>query len=237
MWKCPRCETINESDICVICGEARPIHRQEIELKQEEKPKAKSEPPKVAAVKPAKKSHVALKIVLILCAVAILTVSALLAGLEYMRAQARNSLDVMNYDRAIRYASKIAFYRDAGSILEEAKYKKAKDLIYNGEYEAAVELLGTIFDYKDAATLQKYAMAEDKYSKNQFIDAYYEFCGISDYEGVPEILETLKAVIYNEGVYLYNCRDYSEARRYFEVLQYENYEDTNYYLRMIDRKG
>lgn len=24
MWKCPRCETINEGDFCAVCGEARP---------------------------------------------------------------------------------------------------------------------------------------------------------------------------------------------------------------------
>lgn len=26
MWKCPKCETLNETDICVICGEQKPIY-------------------------------------------------------------------------------------------------------------------------------------------------------------------------------------------------------------------
>ena len=32
IWKCPNCETINNSDLCVVCGEAKPVLKKEISV-------------------------------------------------------------------------------------------------------------------------------------------------------------------------------------------------------------
>ena len=37
MWKCPACETLNNEDVCVICGEPRPTAEEMAQMEREEK--------------------------------------------------------------------------------------------------------------------------------------------------------------------------------------------------------
>lgn len=231
MWKCPKCETINDSEICVICGEPKPLPVPEPTYKVVPVPKRPPEPPR-PAVAPVKKRRSGLKVVLVLCAVAVLAVSATVLSLEYMRMKALNALNFTKYDKAISYASKISFYRDAKDIWDRAVYEKAKDLIYDGEYDEAIEELLKIPDHEDSETLQIYAKAEKEYERENFIAAYYDFLEISDYGDVPEILEELKEEMYYEGVNLYDNGYYGDASEYFEILAEEDYKDSDYYLYM-----
>ena len=40
MWKCPTCETLNNEDVCVICGEPKPTAEEIAQMEREEKKRA-----------------------------------------------------------------------------------------------------------------------------------------------------------------------------------------------------
>ncbi len=97
MWKCPKCETVNNNDFCIICGEKRPESQPAQQIPQPDfVAPAKAKPAK--QMTPQKNNGLAITIV-----VCVTLIVALLLGLgAYILIQNRTDAEVEDKDRGTK---------------------------------------------------------------------------------------------------------------------------------------
>lgn len=232
MWKCPNCETINNSEFCIICGEPKPEYNNEPDIKKLDIETEKS----IKEDYPVKKKQNP-TIIAVICISLISIVLMVFLILEGMRATALNAINSSDNLKAIDIASKIEFYRDCDEILLEAAYNRAQYLIDSAEYSAAAEIISERLsdEYKDVKTLKQYVIAMEDYEADRLLEALNDFDKIVvDFKDVSELVTKLKSEIYDKGIELYRSSDYVEAKEYFDALKSEKYKDTEKYLILID---
>ena len=91
MWKCPNCETVNDADVCVVCGEAKPIFSSNNQnanyVKEAPVPPARPYVPTEPKVPEKKKSNAwvyyVIAIVAVLCILAVAAVFIFMRSVDY----------------------------------------------------------------------------------------------------------------------------------------------------------
>ncbi len=263
MWKCPKCETINNGEVCIVCGEAKTepqnytevIHSEVYEgLNKAKKstypvaspescnsdtPTVKPYNVAVAPVPPTEptptKSRKALWITITVILCLAIIIPALYIGILYNNAcKALNNGD---YDSARRDFSKISFVGDIGDMLDECDYKEALALLENNEVEAARKLFKKTPNYKNAEEMLlecDYAYAVNQMNEGNAISAYNVFNDLGGYRDSARQAETAKEQIYYQGVDKYRLGDCISSKECFEISRDIGNEDD--YLLLIEAK-
>lgn len=186
--------------------------------------------------------------ILILCLCYIVAAYKARKQNDNMYANAKELLDIENYEDAIPILEDLGEYKDAKEILEDTREKAEIEQTYNlgneyieGEqYLKAIEQFENVIDYKDSANKVKEAsyylaldymnMGENDKAKEYFIkaDGYEEseFC-LSKLEILNA--EKAKKNIYEQAVQKYNDGAYDDAIELFELI--EDYKDSKEYIK------
>lgn len=248
MWRCLNCETINDGEVCVICGEPKPsdeqlaaLQREEEAQKAEELRKTQSidetpQPPAAgyASVPPAAPPMtgyapapagappyappVPKKRTGLIVFIVIL-VMLIIGGAGF------GVYYILNNDSGI----------GVGVDPDQTMYDEAVSLLYSGDEEGAKAKFEELGSYSDSEEMVKecdYRIAQDKAATGSYIEAYDMFDDLSDYKDSQTKMNELKKDIYSEGIEYYHGNSYDEAERHFEyVMGYDRADD---YLLLID---
>ena len=232
MWKCPNCETLNEGDICDVCGLDRAsaeamaraeAAREEAAKRAEAHKKALAEAEEQrrrdsVPTGPAMPTHRgpvpdthgsaarrrAAVIVLVIAA----AVASVFGVLQIIYSLAELDMENGEYDSAIDKFSNISIYRDAAEMVTECRYRRASDALENGDYDEAESEFSEIEPYRDSSDL----ILECRYRS---VDELIED---GEYDNARDILSELEdnnKYASDAGSKLMEC-DYAEAVDYLE---------------------
>lgn len=155
MWKCKKCETLNDGNYCIVCGSDKPAEpdRQESgEQKYNNTVKHKS---KSALLK-------------ILISMGVLIVFAVISiiGVYFY---SKNLMEQKKYSQAKNLMSYISVFVNDNDIYE-CDYQIAMELYNENEISSAIEILKKIPDYKDSSALVNKCLYTNVI--NEYIGAY-----------------------------------------------------------------
>ena len=232
MWKCRNCETVNNGEICVICGAKKPeaLYRQEEERQKMLSPEYGVRRARVADMpKKGKEKNTVLR-VLIICIAFVLTVFSLILAEELVYHKAQYAASSGNYDEAIRCYSLIKFRSNVPAKLVEAEYKQAELCIEYGDYDKAHELIEKTGDYKESARLREYLNIRRAYSEQRFHEALMCCEGLDGFKDVSAIRDQIVCDYYEACVELYHRAEYKDAMEGFLDIKEYDHKDTYKYL-------
>ena len=140
--------------------------------------------------------------------------------LRYMMAE--SYLENKDYDNAIEYFLVLSNYKDSAEKIDEARYLMAKSYLDSKDYDNAIKQFLALSNYKDSAdlisstikaVLQKAVLQPEK---------------INVLSTVPDdIYKTDVSNCYDYALILFNSKDYSLAKHYFDLCK--GYKDANKY--------
>lgn len=211
MWKCENCETLNEDKFCVVCGAEKPEEKRQEFPKRCEKVYQNFEE-KNENEKGKKTVFVVLAIIIGIILVACVATECAYAGAQSM-------IDKGNYGEARHVLNWIFFYKDSPELLIECDCMEARFEMSVGETEKAKAILSGISDRKDVEELLlecDYQKALNQKSQGELIEAFDLFATLGGYSDSENQWRELKALIYEQGVYLYQIGGYVVARQYLE---------------------
>lgn len=184
MWKCPNCETINDSEFCIICGEAKPTFDSEAVITNSDSIKD------TYSAEASVRHRNTAKIIAALCiSVTVIALAAFII-LQVLYTNALNALNSSEYDKAIEFATKIEFYRDADWVLSEANYRQAQNYIDDNEYEQALNKLNLLSSYKNSDELIlkcKYEQANLLIDSAEYDEAIGLLSEINNYQDARDL--------------------------------------------------
>ena len=233
MWKCRNCETVNNGEVCVICGAKKP----ETDYRPEQEPVRGKESPPVRHYEVKKpesdrsrggKKRI-LKVLLV-CIAFVLVVFSLILAEEIVYHKAQSAANSGDYEEAIRCYSLIKFRSNVPARLKEAEYKQAEIEIDSGNYDKALEMLDKAGDYKDSAKLRLYLNVRKGYDGGDFHDALVNCENISGFRDTDVLKDQIIDDYYNACVRMYHNSEYSDALDGFFDLEKYKYKDTNKYM-------
>lgn len=239
MWECPKCETLNDGEICIVCSEPKP----KIEYKEpvrEPKWAERAEPTGSDApvYNPEKPKRGGAIIFLVILMVIIAMVVTVVMTMENKYANANDALEDENYSLAKKIYNEISFYRDSAELLSECDYQEALDLMESDQVLSARNIFLQLGDYKDSADLIKecdYITAKECQESGEVIEAYDKFAALGGYKDSQEQLEETLLMIYNQGVDNYRNKNYAYAEECF--LKTNGVEDSDKYLTLINARN
>ena len=239
IWKCPRCETLNQEEYCVVCGEKRmreipdsstkydnkeeisvfemidkkpPVAKKSMIEKTYDEIEASSE--KEDPVSSRKYGVIAIIIALIMVIMMIVLIASI--GLNYSKAAyAANN---QNYSEALQYLDGITIGK-ANELKRECRYQYALQLLNNGSAQTAKNIFLELGDYKESEKMSlqcDYNSAEWYFEQGDFFKAYEIFEQISDFSDSKEKMMEVSASIYTRGIELYRSGNLDEAKKCFE---------------------
>lgn len=240
MWTCQNCETLNDGEFCIICGEAKSKSEELLKKVREEDVSSTDDlseeisvkiPPTAVLGNDSKKTKTIIGVLL-----GIVAVIAIAFGI--IHTMYSNSCELISngeYMAARNTLSKITYYKDANELLIECDYREAKELLENNEAQAAKTMFENISYYKDSSELIKecdYKSALWQMSNGELMEAYDKFSELADYSDSASQLSATKQLIYQKGIELYQADSYSDAETYFKKSQDCGRESD--YLRLIE---
>lgn len=231
IWKCPKCETLNQENYCVVCGEKK------IKKISDDKPTASEPPKKEIHYEPERekrhpdggdaskeksstsithKNKIPIVVTLIIVILMMIVIPIAAINLNYYKAtqEAKNQ----NYSEALQYLR--GFTTTEGkSLKQECKYQLAVQMLNNGDAQQAKKIFDELGEYKNSAEMVlqcDYDSATWYLSQAKLIEAYEIFERISNFSDSRQKLSEVKAKIYEKGIELYHSEDINEAKTYFE---------------------
>lgn len=249
MWRCLNCETINDGEVCVICGEPKPSDEQLAALQREEEAKKAEELRKTQSIDETPQPPVTGYAPVPPTAPPMTGYTPAPAGAPPYAPpvpKKRTGLIVFIVILVMLIIGGAGFgvyyilNNDSGVFSEavdndKAKYDEAVSLLYAGDEEGAKAKFEELGSYSDSEEMVKecdYRIAQDKAATGSYIEAYDMFDDLGDYKDSQTKMNELKKDIYSEGIEYYYGNSYDEAERHFEyVMGYDRADD---YLLLID---
>ncbi len=223
MWKCQNCETLNDGEFCIICGESKATSEaisesvKSMEINEVETDNY-IDHDNTYLEKNSLKRQIAIDI---LIAIAVM-IGIVFFCISNIYATAYNQLNNGDYASARAGFENITFYKDANDLLVECDYQEAISLLENGEAQSAKQIFTNISYYKDSSDMKKqcdYTTASWEMYNGDLLSAFDIFTELDDYGDSETQLEATKQLIYDKGVELYKADNYSEAKEYFDKSQ------------------
>lgn len=252
MWKCLNCETMNDGEVCVICGEAKPTPEQLEAIKREEEAQRMEELKKdqllgstsqlnsqsyvPVAPMPAPAPTPAPSAVYTPVADGVapyapprkkrtgLIVTIIILSLVI--------LGIVGFG-AYYFLSNNAEEESVSS--EQVMYDEAVSLLDEGKFEEAKEKFEDLGSYSDSENMVKecdYKFAENKADNRKYLEAYELYESLDDYKESETKKNNLKKDVYSEGIEHYQLKKYDEAMERFQKI--DGYKRSGDYLLLID---
>ena len=249
MWKCLNCETMNDGEVCVICGEAKPTPEQLEAIRREEEAQRAEEfknqaqqmnsqmPTPVAPVHTPAPAPVPAPAVTHTPAVegaapyapprkkrtglivTIIILSLVIVGIVGIGAYYLLSDNAEEET----ISSEQVMYDEAVSLLDEGKFEEAKKKF---------EDLGSFSDSENMVKECDYKFAETKADDRKYLEAYELYESLGDYKESETKKNNLQKDVYSEGIEYYQLKKYDEAMERFDKIG--GYKRTDDYLLLID---
>ena len=226
IWKCPKCETLNRGEFCIVCSEKKIIN---IPIDNNAPSVSESgvnfnterEKPHIASKDIHKKDsiapkHTGKKIAIGILAVVLTAIIAYIAFINFNYYKASLAAEKQNYSEALKYLD--GFTTSKGKELKkECKYQYAVQMIDQGDAQKAKNIFIGLDNYKNSAEMVSqcdYKSAEWYLSQGQLFQAYELFEKISSFKDSQQKLYGVKEKIYEKGIELYHSGNYSDAEMY-----------------------
>ena len=125
-------------------------------------------------------------------------------------------LEKGKYDEAKEIFVSLGAYRDSDTMASECDYRKAKEMMANGDHQAAIHIfdaLGSYNDSKDRANACRHSLATEAMNAGDYPLAAERFRAISGYN---DSAEQARKCMYLEAERLYQDKKYEEALSWYE---------------------
>ena len=230
MWRCLNCETINEGEVCTVCGEKPPtpeqleaIRREEMAAREarEAREAGMTPPPFKPAATPTptaprpvyrpspdasvKEKKGGFKVAAVV-AVAIVVIAIFIVV----------AMNITNSNN------------------NQSRYDQAYNLMVDGDYEQAKDIFEDLGAYRDSSAMAyecDMRRAEQYVYDGDYIEAYNLYQEMGESIKVEEVVEQM----YDEAVYQYGMGNYTEAQEYFGYTS--GIGNTDDYLTLIEARN
>jgi|GEM_PF-5820162 len=242
MWRCLNCETINEGEVCTVCGEKPPTPEQLEAIRREELAaqaarearEAHMTPPPLrptrtstpTAPKPAYRSASDAPVFRDRYDEEMMGVAPVKEKKSGFKMGAVVAVAAVVIAIFVIVAMNIT-----SSNNKQSRYDQAYSLMVDGDYEQAKDIFEELGDYRDSSSMVNECdvrRAEQYVYDGDYIEAYNLYQEMGETFKAEEVVER----IYDEAVYQYGMGNYTEAEEYFGYTS--GMGNTEDYLTLID---
>jgi len=251
MWKCLNCETMNDGEVCVICGDAKPtpeqleaIRREEEAQRAEEMKNNQSQNEVSQTPTPVAPAPVPTPVPAPAPATTYTPAADGTAPFTPPRKK-RTGLIVTIIILSLVILGILGFgaYYFINNNAEEEEvisseqtmYDEALALLEDGKFEEAKEKFEDLGSFSDSENMVKecdYKFAESKADDRKYLEAYELYESLDDYKESETKKNNLQKDVYSEGVEYYKLKKYKDAKTRFEKI--DGYKRSGDYLLLID---
>lgn len=230
IWKCPKCETLNQGDYCIVCGEKKPIEtpvdnkasftpkkeRTDYETKREKINVYREGDYKEDSNTFTHKKQLLVSGILII--IIVMMISAPIAAIYFNYYKAAQAAEKQNYSEALQYLKGFTT-RKGKELKQECIYQSAVQMLNNGDTQKAKNIFAELGEYKNSTEMAlqcDYDSAKMYLSQDKLFEAYEILKKISGFSDSQQYLSEVETKIYEKGIELYRSGNLDEAKTYFE---------------------
>ena len=251
MWRCLNCETMNDGEVCVICGEKKPTPEQLEALRREEEAKKAEEIRRNRMQTQAQESAYVQSAAPVPPVPPAGGVAPTPMGAPvyapYAPPKKKKNVGVIILIVVlvllILGGAGFGVYwiltndTSGSSVVDvdKTQYDEAVALLESGDFEGAKEQFKDLGSYNDSKDMVKecdYRLAQSHVDAKNYIEAYELYDDLGNYKDSSVKMSNLKYNLYKEGISYYSLNSYDAAKEYFNYTI--GYDRTNDYLTLID---